>query len=136
MARVIEQPANGKRLLDTLSADRVACAYQLGVLTEDHQQHTRWYWVLDDGVPTAVLTIYEGISVPAVFTWGQKDAVAPLAARLLGQLPDQFQLHLYPECAAALTPLLELSGHRKMVRTTLSRERFVPKQQQTGRAHV
>jgi len=123
---VIEEPADTRRLLELLGRDRVRNAYPIGALAPGYAEQARWFWVMEQGEPTAVLTIYHGLTAPALFTWGDVDKVTLLASRLIGQLPDRVLLHRYPEHAAAFEDRLCVRGVRRVVRMSLTRENFTP----------
>jgi ribosomal protein S18 acetylase RimI-like enzyme len=123
---VIEEAHDRGRLLDLFRRDRVRNAYQIGSMEPGYQDQTRHYWVTRQGEPAAVLTVYRGLSAPAVFTCGDPDAVRQLVERLSSKLPGRMLLHRYPEHAAAFGSETTVRSVRKEVRMTLARERFKP----------
>lgn len=129
MARtVIERVRDQSGLLALFGQDRVKNAYQIGSMGPGYKDYTRHFWLTREEEPQAVMTVYDGLSAPALFTWGNAEDLALLLERLSGQLPGRMLVHLYPEHADVLSKDLTVRSARKEVRMTLQRESFVPAQ--------
>ena len=123
---VIEEAGDTARLKEALAADRVKNAYPIGAMAAGYVDQSQWFWALDEGQPQGILTIYGGLSAPAVFSWGTVEMVSLLVSRLFGKLPDRLLLHRYPEHAAAFSECLRSIGTRRVVRMSLKRDDFKP----------
>ena len=128
---VIEETRDRARLFELFRFDPIKNAYQIGSLADGYQDQTRHYWWTEKDVPKAVLSIYDGLSAPAVFTWGDPDCLVKLVERLRGELPGRMLVHRYPEHARAFDERLKVRSVRKEIRMLLERDRFRPPQAAT-----
>jgi ribosomal protein S18 acetylase RimI-like enzyme len=125
MARtVIERVRDQNKLLALFTLDRVRNAYQIGSMSPGYQDYTRHYWLTLDEEPKAAITVYDGLSAPALFAWGETEELALLLDRLSGQLPGRMLLHRYPEHLSAYGEKLKIRSVRKEVRLTLTVDQF------------
>ena len=129
---VIEEPRSQERLAEILAPDRIRAAYQIGVLVPEYFEHARCFWAIQDA-PRAIVTVYEGMSAPAIFTWGDPVLLKLLVSRIHRQLPNQVLLHLYPEHAEAFNGVMHPRSSRRVFRMSLTPERFRPV---SPKAHV
>jgi len=123
---VVEECTDRNRLLAVLGNDRVKNAYLIGSTAPGYAEHARWFQVLEKGIPRAVVGIYEGLSVPAIFAWGMAEHVALLISRIAGQFEDRMLIHRYPEHAAAFQGHAEIQVLKRVVRMTLTPGTFKP----------
>ncbi len=123
---VIERVRDQEALLALFGHDRVRNAYQIGSMGPGYRDYTRHYWMTRLGEPRAVMSVYDGLSAPALFTWGDPTDLGMLLERLGGQLPGRMLVHRYPEHEAVLGPDLKVKAVRKQVRMVLTQESFRP----------
>ncbi len=125
MARtIIERVRDLDKLQKVFALDRVRNAYQIGSMSPGYQDYTRHYWLTQDGEPRAAITVYDGLSAPALFAWGQAAELGLLVERLAGRLPGRMLLHRYPEHLSAYGENLKIRSVRKEVRLTLTANQF------------
>jgi hypothetical protein len=123
---VIERVRDQGALLALFGEDPVKNAYQIGSMGPGYQEYTRHYWLTRLGEPQAAMTVYDGLSAPALFTWGNRDDLGLLVKQLSGQLPGRMLVHRYPEHADVLGEELNVRSVRKEVRMVLTPETFKP----------
>jgi len=126
MSHVIEEPRDRTRLLEILGADRVRNAYPIGAAAPGYADQVRFFWALKHGQPQAIITVYHGLSVPALFTWGDVESLSLLFSRVVRQLPERTLLHRYPKHAPAYQKRIVPAGRRRVVRMSLVKKDFEP----------
>ncbi|MFT5435041.1 MAG: ribosomal protein S18 acetylase RimI-like enzyme, partial [Myxococcota bacterium] len=112
-----------------LIKDRIERAYHLGDLDPAYFGYCKWWGVLDDtGELEALVLLYTGLRTPAVLTLGSSEAVELVleSAEVTAALPDRFYVHLLPGHLAAIQNTFEVDALRQMVRMGLTRDTFVP----------
>lgn len=123
---VIEEIRDRPRLVAMYGNDRVRNSYQIGSLADEYFDLTHCYWVLNQDTPVASATLYEGLSVPALFTWGDPEYLDLMLHRLFHLLPDRMLLHAYQEHNRAVSGKLQIQSRRRMVRMSLTPDTFRP----------
>ena len=117
MTRVYEtrDPA---RLRALLQRDKVAGAYLLGDLNPRYLGACRFY-VAEAGGQAAVALVYEGLSVPALLTFGDAALTGALLADPAVALPATCHVHLLEAHRPAVEARYALASERRMVRMAL-----------------
>jgi GNAT superfamily N-acetyltransferase len=105
--------------------DPITAAYLLGDL-ESQPEHCRWYGAWGLGALRGVYLVYQGLSLPALISFGAADAVGEAMREFQAELPSRTMVHLMPEHLAVIDPHFRLESLRSMVRMGLRRERFEP----------
>lgn len=123
---VIEETKDRAKLVDMYGNDRVRNSYQIGSLADEYFDLTHCYWVATEDGPRASTTLYEGLTVPALFTWGEVSYLDLMLHRLFHLLPDRVLLHAYPDHAAAVSGKLKIQSRRRMVRMKMTPDKFRP----------
>ncbi len=123
---IIELAKDRDKLREVYFPDRTRNAYHIGSLGHEYFEQTQTYWVLEEGAPAASVAVYSGLSAPAMFTWGKLEYIDLLLTRLFGKVPERVLLHLYPEHAPAFEEKLEITSRQKLVRMSLTADKFKP----------
>lgn len=123
---VVQECSDPNRLIAVLGNDRVKNAYLIGSTVPEYAEHARWFQMVEEGETKGVIEVYEGLSVPVIFTWGAANHVASLVSRLCGHFGDRMLIHKYPEHSAAFQGCAEVISARRMVRMTVTRDTFKP----------
>lgn len=122
----VEKLLDRDRIYDYLATDRVAHAYQIGDLDEVHFGQSSWFGCLDEqGEIEAVLLIYDGLSLPVVFSSGTKGGTQTLFKNCT--LPARFQFQVWEEHRGALEGVHRPTDCNSMARMALTREAFEPR---------
>lgn len=121
-----EEITDCQRLEDYLTPQPVRAAYQLGDLDPVFFKFTRWFAMTAAGEIRALLMLYNGLSVPAVMTLGEVDAVGELVEHASRYLPRRFYAHVLTEHESAFAQSYRQEDWRQMVRMGLLRERYQP----------
>lgn len=72
-----------------LRTDPVGAAYLLGDLDDPYFRSCRWFVATYRGRPLAVVMLFEGLSVPALLSYGAPDAVAVALRKCGEELPAE-----------------------------------------------
>lgn len=116
-----------------LAREPVRTAYLLGDLDPLFFPYARYFVYFGEKEPLAVAMRYDGLSAPALLTYGSTDHVPLLLAALSHRLPSRVYVHLPEEHAPAYESLLgDTRSLRRMARLGLDRSRFVPPADLTG----
>lgn len=122
----ISKPDDPQKLLALFQQDPVRCAYMVGTAEEAYFPMGRWTVAQEGERVTAVLLVYQGMSVPSCFAWGRADHVSLLVDEAVPHLSSRLQIHVYPEFRSAWGKWFDLSNFRRITRMSLTRDRFRP----------
>jgi ribosomal protein S18 acetylase RimI-like enzyme len=111
-----------------LSADRAACAYQLGDLDDAYFPWCDWWGAYDGDELKLVLLLYKGLSVPVTLTYGDSAYVEELFEAVYHQLPDRFYCHVLEGHLPGLARHYETEELHLMLRMALGRDEYAPRQ--------
>lgn len=128
----IERIREKERLFGYLSRDRVRAGYFIGALDASYDEYTEWWALTRDDDVKALMLVYRGLSMPAVFTLGGADEVAELVAGCTQRLPRRYYAHLLEEHAPAFAQWYRVEDSTRMRRMVLRRDDFVPAQDTRG----
>lgn len=123
---MIERITEKERLFGYLSRDRIRAGYFIGGLDDSYDEYTEWWALSQRSDIRALLMVYEGLSMPAVFTLGGAEEVAELVSRCVQELPRRFYAHLLEEHAPAFSSWFRAGDVARIRRMVLRREDFVP----------
>lgn len=112
-------------ILQLLSRDPVSTAYMLGDLDADFDDVTTWYGAERDGRLVGVLLFYTGLSLPAILTWGDPDAIGKILAAFGPTLPGRTIMHLPPAHVAAAEQVFDLDDLKPMWRMGVMASDFI-----------
>ncbi|TNF25793.1 MAG: GNAT family N-acetyltransferase [Deltaproteobacteria bacterium] len=94
-ARTVRQTTDHAALRRILTVDPLAGAYMLGDLDPRYADFCDWYVSADaDGHDDAIITVYNGLSAPALLTMGSVDGITALLERFIDVLPEHAHAHL------------------------------------------
>ncbi len=121
----VERLRDREELLSFLMKDRLANAYLLGNLDPAYFQFCEWYGTRDaKGELRNLLLLYQGLSLPVVFTSGNGEGLREFLEASRAVLPDRFHFHVLEEQMEALQGVFEPQWATAMLRMGLERESF------------
>ena len=114
-------------LMGLFCEDRSSAAYLIGALGEDFLEYGTWFAAVEGDTPKAVILLYEGLSIPALFSWGSAQHLALLLPQVRSRFPDRFLLDSLAPHRRIWTEHFPLTSGRRMNRLSLIHRRFRPK---------
>lgn len=90
--------------------DPVASALLLGDLDEPYRQWCRWFVATYRERPVGVVAVYEGLSTPALLSYGAPDGVAAVLRECAAELPAECDAKIPPEHREAFAESYRIVG--------------------------
>ncbi len=135
-ARVLNLDGTDPRLVDYLRQKPVERAYMLGDLDPAYAEHCRWFALPsaeDETRLSAVLLLYQGLRLPAVFTSGERaEDVETIFNAVADHLPRSLHAQVRLHHQEALTHHFKLPHPTTMIRMGLVRADYRPVADTTG----
>lgn len=121
----IEQVHDIERLEEFLRPFPIEHAFVLGYLDPAYAEECRWYARTVNGVIRTLVTVYMGMSRPAVFVHGHADGVTPILRQFRSELPERALVRSPKNCIDAVRTSYHSSTNlREMQRMGLERSIF------------
>ena len=121
----IEQVHKIERLEEFLRPFPVENSFVLGYLDPDYAEECRWYARSNDEGIRTLVTVYNGMSRPALFVQGHADGVAPILRQFRNELPERALVRCPKNLLDAVKTHYQPTGTlREMQRMGLERSIF------------
>lgn len=122
----IEQVHDIERLEEFLRPFPVENSFVLGYLDPAYAEECTWYARTVNGVIRTLVTVYNGMSRPALFIHGHADGVSPILRHFRAELPERALVRSPRNCIDAVKTVYQASGTlREMQRMGLERSIFL-----------
>ncbi|MFT6397038.1 MAG: GNAT superfamily N-acetyltransferase [Bradymonadia bacterium] len=117
---------NSEHVAEFLLKEPEVNAYALGYLDAEYQERCHWVGDLREGDLVSLAMVYEGLTVPALFTAGRADGIRRLLKKLGSNLPERVTGHVPPEHRASVESVLRpVRPLKRVARMGLSADAFV-----------
>lgn len=126
----IEQVHDIQRLEEFLRPYPVENSFILGYLDPDYRDSCQWYARSVNGAIRTLVTVYTGMSRPAVFIAGHADGVSPILRQFRNELPERALVRCLKNSLDAVKTIYQPTGTvREMQRMGLERSIFLARDQ-------
>ena len=122
----LTQITNRDQIARFLKREPVEHAYPLGYLETRYEEACVWHGEREDGELVGLALVYDGLSLPGLFTAGRHESIRPILRSMGNALPERVMAHFAPEHRASVEGVLTPAGElRRMKRMGLRREEFI-----------